>query len=52
MIIHCLQKWANESHINSNELVCGIFKLLLRQYSGVKEVIFILFVLFFNNYYF
>lgn len=38
MIIRCLQQWANESQIESNELVRGIFNLLLRQYAGVKEV--------------
>lgn len=38
MIISTLSKWANDSQIESNELIRSIFKLLLRQYAGVKEV--------------
>lgn len=38
MIINTLKRWANESEIESNELVRGIFHLLLRQYAGVKGI--------------
>uniref|UniRef100_A0A1I7RX29 MIR domain-containing protein n=1 Tax=Bursaphelenchus xylophilus TaxID=6326 RepID=A0A1I7RX29_BURXY len=39
MIIATLKKWAGESEIESNELIRRIFKLLLRQYTGVRELI-------------
>lgn len=38
MIIDTLKRWAGESEIESNELIRKMFKLLLRQYSGVKEL--------------
>lgn len=38
MIVLTLTKWANETHIESNELIRAIFNLLLRQYAGIKEV--------------
>jgi ryanodine receptor 2 len=38
MIIDTLKRWASESEIESNELIRKMFKLLLRQYTGVKEL--------------
>uniref|UniRef100_A0AC34QR18 Ryanodine receptor n=1 Tax=Panagrolaimus sp. JU765 TaxID=591449 RepID=A0AC34QR18_9BILA len=38
MIVKTLTKWAGESEIESNELIRKMFKLLLRQYTGVKEL--------------
>ncbi|KAI6237110.1 hypothetical protein M3Y95_00230500 [Aphelenchoides besseyi] len=38
MIIETLKKWASESEIESQELIRKMFKLLLRQYTGVKEL--------------
>ena len=38
LIIGMLKRWANESEIESNELIRAIFALLLRQYAGVKEM--------------
>ncbi|KAE9549703.1 hypothetical protein FO519_007091 [Halicephalobus sp. NKZ332] len=38
MIIKTLTKWAGETEIESNELIRKMFKLLLRQYTGVKEL--------------
>lgn len=38
MIVKTLRRWANESEIESNQLVRGIFNLMLRQYAGVKEL--------------
>ncbi|KAI6242082.1 Ryanodine receptor 1 [Aphelenchoides fujianensis] len=38
MIVETLKRWANESEIESHELIRKMFKLLLRQYSGVKEL--------------
>uniref|UniRef100_A0AC34GFB5 Uncharacterized protein n=1 Tax=Panagrolaimus sp. ES5 TaxID=591445 RepID=A0AC34GFB5_9BILA len=38
MIVHTLRRWACESMIQSNELIRKMFKLLLRQYTGVKEL--------------
>uniref|UniRef100_A0A914BY34 Uncharacterized protein n=1 Tax=Acrobeloides nanus TaxID=290746 RepID=A0A914BY34_9BILA len=38
MIINSLKRWASESEIESNELIRRMFKLLLRQYTGVKEL--------------
>lgn len=38
MIVATLSRWAAESEIESNELIRKMFKLLLRQYTGVKEL--------------
>ncbi|KAL3078921.1 hypothetical protein niasHS_014703 [Heterodera schachtii] len=38
LTITMLKRWANEADIESSELVRAIFGLLLRQYSGVKEM--------------
>jgi hypothetical protein len=38
MIVDTLRRWAGESEIESNDLIRKIFKLLLRQYTGVKEL--------------
>lgn len=38
MIIQTLKRWASESNIESNELIRRMFTLLLRQYTGVKEL--------------
>uniref|UniRef100_A0A914Z1U8 RIH domain-containing protein n=1 Tax=Panagrolaimus superbus TaxID=310955 RepID=A0A914Z1U8_9BILA len=38
MIVQTLRRWACESMIQSNELIRKMFKLLLRQYTGVKEL--------------
>ncbi|GMS80971.1 hypothetical protein PENTCL1PPCAC_3146, partial [Pristionchus entomophagus] len=38
MIIETLRKWATESFIESNDLIRKMFRLLLRQYSGVREL--------------
>lgn len=38
MIVETLKRWAGESEIESNELIRKMFKLLLRQYTGVKEL--------------
>ncbi|CAK5073642.1 unnamed protein product [Meloidogyne enterolobii] len=38
LIVLTLRRWANESEIESNELIRAIFALLLRQYSGVVEM--------------
>uniref|UniRef100_A0A914H250 Ryanodine receptor n=1 Tax=Globodera rostochiensis TaxID=31243 RepID=A0A914H250_GLORO len=38
LIITTLKRWANETEIEAAELVRAIFNLLLRQYSGVKEM--------------
>lgn len=38
MIVSTLKRWADEAEIESAELVRGMFHLLLRQYSGIKEV--------------
>ena len=39
MIVETLKRWACEAEIESNELIRRMFKLLLRQYTGVKELI-------------
>ena len=38
MVVETLKRWASESEIESNELIRKMFKLLLRQYTGVKEL--------------
>ena len=38
MIVKTLTKWASDAEIESNELIRKMFKLLLRQYTGVKEL--------------
>ncbi|WKY11480.1 hypothetical protein Q1695_003218 [Nippostrongylus brasiliensis] len=38
MIINMLRQWALGSFIESNELIRKMFHLLLRQYSGVREL--------------
>lgn len=38
MIVDTLKRWAGESEIESNELIRKMFRLLLRQYTGVKEL--------------
>uniref|UniRef100_A0A915DIR8 B30.2/SPRY domain-containing protein n=1 Tax=Ditylenchus dipsaci TaxID=166011 RepID=A0A915DIR8_9BILA len=38
MIVSTLRRWANETEIESNELVRGIFDLMLRQYAGIREL--------------
>ncbi|GMR59737.1 hypothetical protein PMAYCL1PPCAC_29932, partial [Pristionchus mayeri] len=38
MIIETLRKWATESFIESSDLIRKMFRLLLRQYSGVREL--------------
>jgi ryanodine receptor 2 len=38
LIVNTLKRWANESKVESTELIRVMFRLLLRQYAGVKEV--------------
>ncbi|VDM79448.1 unnamed protein product [Strongylus vulgaris] len=40
MVINMLREWALGDFIENNELIRKMFHLLLRQYSGVREVIF------------
>lgn len=39
MVINMLREWALGEFIESNELIRKMFHLLLRQYSGIREVI-------------
>lgn len=39
MVISTLRRWPTEGEIESNELIRTMFGLLLRQYTGVKEVL-------------
>ncbi|CAI5451931.1 unnamed protein product [Caenorhabditis angaria] len=38
MIVSMLRDWAQANFIESNDLIRSMFKLLLRQYSGVREI--------------
>lgn len=40
MVIKNVAIWARESFIDDVNLIRGMFKLLLRQYNGVNEVIY------------